>query len=268
MDLHDLLGSALEGQKVDISRLKNPAVVIARLAPNDYHRWHVPCSATVGVNIPVTGQYYSVSPRAVRNTDILTSNKRTVCCMHSNEEQANRLGTWLLITVGAAMVSSINLAPEAQKVGAVMQKGDEHGWFMFGGSTLVLLFDRTRVEFDSDLLENSKNAMESLVRMGEQIGTVIEVARTAPSSPSIRTMSPYPRGRSRRTSLADTHRHTVQAYGDHLETCDTAAQHDATNPPSITHQMNGISTTPSEVAPEGIPDTDLDDEFLSDNLLT
>ena len=41
----------------------------------------------------------------------------------------------------------------------------------FGGSTLVLLFaDRTRVEFDDDLIRNSRNAMETLIRCGTQIG--------------------------------------------------------------------------------------------------
>ena len=51
-----------------------------------------------------------------------------------------------------------------------VKKGDEMGYFAFGGSTIVILVDKTKIKIDADLLENTKNKMESYVKMGETIG--------------------------------------------------------------------------------------------------
>ena len=62
--------------------------------------------------------------------------------------------------IGAMMVGSIELTA---KPGEQLQKGDEYGYFAFGGSTIVLLFQRGVVEFDADLLKNSAQSLETLV---------------------------------------------------------------------------------------------------------
>ena len=54
--------------------------------------------------------------------------------------------------------------------GELLSKGAKAGYFIFGGSTVLLLFKRGTVRFDSDLLRNSMNSVETLVQMGEQIG--------------------------------------------------------------------------------------------------
>ena len=51
-----------------------------------------------------------------------------------------------------------------------MKKGDEKGYFEFGGSTVVLLLQNGKVRLDADLVENSENGYETIVRMGERIG--------------------------------------------------------------------------------------------------
>ena len=69
--------------------------------------------------------------------------------------------------VGAMMVGKItNLKPGACEV----KKGEEKGYFEFGGSTIVLLLQHGKVRLDSDLIENSENGYETIVRMGERIG--------------------------------------------------------------------------------------------------
>ena len=59
-----------------------------------------------------------------------------------------------------------------------MQRNDELGYFKFGGSTLVLLVDAARVQWDDDLLVNSDACIETLVRVGMRMGH----ARTLPDS--------------------------------------------------------------------------------------
>ena len=51
-----------------------------------------------------------------------------------------------------------------------VEKGDEMGYFAFGGSTIVILIDKNRISIDSDILENTKNKIETYVKMGESIG--------------------------------------------------------------------------------------------------
>ena len=73
-------------------------------------------------------------------------------------------GKVLYVSIGATMVGSIVITESA--VGSTMRKGDEHGYFAFGGSTILVVFQPNRVLFDSDLLDTSSRASESLVRMG------------------------------------------------------------------------------------------------------
>ena len=72
-----------------------------------------------------------------------------------------------MMEVGAMMVGKItNLKPGPCEV----KKGEEKGYFEFGGSTIVLLLQHGKVRMDSDLIENSENGYETIVRMGERIG--------------------------------------------------------------------------------------------------
>lgn len=164
----------LKGQQFSIPELLGPelaelaalfthcSLAIFRLAPNDYHRWHLPFTATLGPRYPVKGEYYSVSPRAVTNCNIFGVNKREVCILESP-----LFGTSLLIAVGAAGVGGINIVGEE---GVTYEQGDEHGYFTYGGSTLLMLFQEDTIEFDEDLVRNSKQPIETLVRVGERIG--------------------------------------------------------------------------------------------------
>ena len=51
-----------------------------------------------------------------------------------------------------------------------IKKGEEKGYFFFGGSTCILVFEKGKIQIDKDLLENTKNGIETKVYMGEQIG--------------------------------------------------------------------------------------------------
>ena len=50
------------------------------------------------------------------------------------------------------------------------KKGEEKGYFEFGGSTIVLLFKKGIITLDKDIIENSKENIETIVKYGEKIG--------------------------------------------------------------------------------------------------
>ena len=50
-------------------------------------------------------------------------------------------------------------------------KGEEKGYFAFGGSTLVLFFEKGKVKLADDLLENTRKGYETAVFMGENIAS-------------------------------------------------------------------------------------------------
>ena len=141
------------------------SLAICRLAPDDYHRFHLPLPCTIGESRIYSGGYASVNPLAIRSQkDVLTQNKRVLTLLHHSV-----VGDVLYIAVGATMVGSVILTTH---VGDRKAKGDEHGYFAFGGSTVLLLFRQGSVRFDDDLLYNTSKSMETLIRMGESIGRV------------------------------------------------------------------------------------------------
>ena len=144
-------------------RFGGGSLVIARLAPQDYHRWHFPVSGQYGTPVPVPGELFTVNPIAVRrNIDVYTRNQRQVCMV-----ETEAFGTVAMVAVGATMVGSINLTATP---GQAVRKGQEHGYFAFGGSTVVLLFQPGRIRFEGDLLARSALPLETLVKMGRRIG--------------------------------------------------------------------------------------------------
>jgi phosphatidylserine decarboxylase len=143
---------------------KNSSMYILRLAPNDYHRFHFPYDGFVSDITKIKGNYYSVSPYALASnfTKVFCENKREYCVLNSKEK-----GDIIIAPVGATMVGSIieTYTPNTQ-----IKKGEEMGYFKFGGSTIVIIMDKDKVKIDSDILENTKKRIETFVKMGETIG--------------------------------------------------------------------------------------------------
>lgn len=80
-------------------------------------------------------------------------------------------GETIHVWVGAMMVGSWVML---HKEGDHVKRGEDMGYFKFGGSTIVSLFNN--VEFDADLVENSSKCIETLVRVGMRIGKKKEAA--------------------------------------------------------------------------------------------
>ncbi|KAI8643087.1 phosphatidylserine decarboxylase-domain-containing protein [Parasitella parasitica] len=139
------------------------ALAIFRLAPQDYHRYHSPVDGVIRKIHSVQGQYYTVNPMAIRTTlDVYGDNKRDIVHM-----ETEAFGKVAIVCIGAMMVGSIILTAG---VGDHLARTDELGYFAFGGSTLVVLFEKNAMRFDEDLLENASNSLETLVRVGNHIG--------------------------------------------------------------------------------------------------
>jgi phosphatidylserine decarboxylase len=71
-----------------------------------------------------------------------------------------------MVDVGAFGVGTIAQTYEGQR----FAKGDEKGYFKFGGSTVILVLPAGAVTFDSDIVDNSAKGLETLVRCLERIG--------------------------------------------------------------------------------------------------
>lgn len=128
----------------------------------DYHRIHFPCAGLPEKPIPINGNYLSVSPIKGNNLDFYSTNKRTLTLFASQS-----FGKMAFIDIGGFLISSIKHSFEAKKP---VNKGDEKSLFRFGGSTLVVLFKKNMIEFHKDLIKNSKEGVETYVKLGEAIG--------------------------------------------------------------------------------------------------
>lgn len=143
-------------------KYKNGSMIVFRLAPPDYHRYHFPISGTTSSsNIKIDGDYYSVSPLALRKkAEIFWLNKREYGMINSPI-----FGDVVMAEVGATMVGSMIQTYN----GTTVKKGEEKGYFKFGGSTVVLFFEKDQIKIDDDLLNNSSKGLETTIKMGEQI---------------------------------------------------------------------------------------------------
>lgn len=143
-------------------KFKHGSLIVIRLSPSDYHRFHFPVDGTVVLEKPIKGTYYSVNPLALRKkAGLLCENKRDYTIIYSG-----LFGTVVMAEVGATLVGSIIQTFQ----GASVVRGEEKGYFKFGGSTVVLLFEQGTIIIDRDLLINTSNHLETYVHMGERIG--------------------------------------------------------------------------------------------------
>lgn len=143
-------------------RYKDGAALVFRLCPADYHRFHFPASGQASPPQSIPGRLHSVSPFAIeQNLDIFCRNHRVVSYLESE-----RFGCLALIEIGALCVGAI---VETYTPGTV-KKGEEKGYFKFGGSSLVLLLEANQLDLDEDLINNTAQGFETLVQFGEQLG--------------------------------------------------------------------------------------------------
>jgi phosphatidylserine decarboxylase len=171
------------------------------------NRFHSPVDGVMGQIKNLAGQYYTVNPQAINEPlDVFTANRRDIVILQANlsksstaapvpsdktvdasssAAQPQQVPSQTLkaaaspttpvgiIAIGALLVGSIfwDKAP-----GAPLEKGEGLGGFKYGGSTVIVVFPDGAIRWDGDLVANSKGeGVETLVRAGERIGSVVRV---------------------------------------------------------------------------------------------
>lgn len=151
--LEKLFGDAYP---LEAKRYKGGSMGIFRLAPQDYHRFHIPVDGTLGTPKTIDGEYYTVNPMAIRSAlDVYGDNVRVLVPIDSVAH-----GRVMFICIGAMMVGSTVIT---RKPGERVKRAEELGYFKFGGSTILVFFEPGRMVYDDDLVDNSSGALETLV---------------------------------------------------------------------------------------------------------
>jgi phosphatidylserine decarboxylase len=174
-DLSKCNGLFVKGEMFDLNKLLDDrdladqyaqgSLLLSRLCPVDYHRFHFPAACVPGSTRLINGPLYSVNPIALcRNIHILATNKRCI-----TELQTHAFGKVLLVEIGATCVGSIC---QTYTCGVPVLKGDEKGYFRFGGSSIITIFEPGRIRFDTDLMEQSWQHRELYAHMGDHMGTL------------------------------------------------------------------------------------------------
>lgn len=140
-------------------------LLLFRLTVGDYHRYTYIDSGFVTGSTRIPGVFHTVNPVAASRCPIYRENTREYSLLESL-----RFGTVLQMEVGAAMVGRIVNAPGSRNV----RRGEEKGRFEFGGSTVIVLLQKGRAILDADLLRNTAQDAETVVRLGERIGIKAE----------------------------------------------------------------------------------------------
>ena len=165
----------VKGQRFDLPSLfesgelakpyEKGTLVISRLCPVDYHRFHFPVNGFATQPTLINGSLYSVNPIALRkNISIFWQNKR-----YLNFLDSPRVGRVAQFLVGATCVGSVTITA---KLPGEISKGEEFGYFSFGGSTVLTLFEENTVVLSKDLLECSSQSIELYARMGDVMCTL------------------------------------------------------------------------------------------------
>ena len=172
-DLSANLGFYVKGQKFDLPKLfqseelagrfRKGSLIISRLCPVDYHRFHAPVSGKISEARLINGSLFSVNPIALRKRlSVFWENKRYLCMIDSDYH-----GKVAQFIVGATCVGSATFTfSQNQRV----KKGEELGYFSFGGSSVLTLFEKDRLRISEDVQQHSQANIETYAKMGEEMG--------------------------------------------------------------------------------------------------
>lgn len=155
--VEDLLG----GNKQLADNFTGGLCLIFRLEVNDYHRYCYFDSGLKSRNVFINGELHTVNPIALDHYNIYKRNCREYTTLHTVN-----FGQAVQVEVGAMLVGKIANYHEKY----AFRRGEEKGMFLFGGSTVVLLLEKDKAVIDSDIMRNSAEGIETVVKYGEKIG--------------------------------------------------------------------------------------------------
>ncbi|MBQ3525709.1 MAG: phosphatidylserine decarboxylase [Akkermansia sp.] len=175
-DASQMQGVFVKGQQFDLPALlgsnelaekyQHGTVVLSRLCPVDYHRFHFVADGTPDAAIRIPGPLASVSPYCLRHKlSWLWTNKRELTLLRTPH-----LGDIVHLAVGATGVGAIfqTYTPDSP-----VKKGDEQGYFAFGGSTIMTFFEPGRIQLADDILRNTEQCTETFAHVGDTLGMIV-----------------------------------------------------------------------------------------------
>ncbi|MBR6044030.1 MAG: phosphatidylserine decarboxylase [Ruminococcus sp.] len=138
---------------------------IIRLTPDDYHRY---CYCTDGMKSrdrSIKGILHTVNPIVNKYIPVYKENCREYCMIRTD-----KLGDIIQMEVGAMFVGRItNKHPYGRRL---VRKGEEKGYFEFGGSTIILLTEKDKVKAAEDILINTREGFETKILQGETLAVL------------------------------------------------------------------------------------------------
>ena len=158
---------SLLGCPVLANQWQNGAMLISRLCPVDYHRFHFPTSGHLSTTTLIDGSLFSVNPIALRQKiSIFWQNKRYLSVLDNKY-----VGKIAQLLVGATCVGSVH---QTSNDDCLVHKGGEYGYFSFGGSCVITIYPKNRVTFRKELVEKSVEGVESYFKFGDKLGQILE----------------------------------------------------------------------------------------------
>ncbi len=135
--------------------------VIIRLCVDNYHRYSFIDGGTADRPVFIKGKLHTVRPIALRKLPVFTENCREYTVMHTDN-----FGDVIQAEVGAMLVGKIHNHP----INGRFSRGEEKGMFLYGGSTVILLFEKDRAAIDSEFFSATEDGIETPIKMGERLG--------------------------------------------------------------------------------------------------
>jgi len=156
--------SSLLGGSETSKRFSDGICIVIRLCVDNYHRYAYVDDGVKENNIYIKGKLHTVRPIALKQYPVFTENCREWTVMHTEN-----FGDVAEIEVGAMLVGKIK-----NHLGkGSFSRGEEKGMFLYGGSTVVLLFESGRVRIFDEYFASTLTGKETPVRMGECIGEAL-----------------------------------------------------------------------------------------------
>ena len=135
-------------------------MLLARVAPVDYHRIHYPDDGRTTYSDRIGGRLWTINWRALQNKpDILFRNER-----HVQVLDTRNFGLLCFVEIGAMTVGRI---VQTHRLDQPFWRGDEKGYFCFGGSAIVVFGEPGAWLPSADILKNTPDGVETFLRLGE-----------------------------------------------------------------------------------------------------
>ena len=143
-------------------KYKGGTCLIYRLTPRHFHRYSFVDDGKIKGGAKIPGVLHCVRPVACDRYNVYVQNKREYVLI-----ETENFGTVVQMEVGAIIVGKINNNIEY----GVAKRGEEKGYFEFGGSTVIVLLEKDVAFVDETVVNNSLIDVETEVKIGQKIAS-------------------------------------------------------------------------------------------------